>query len=142
MLIDEPRIYYPTEIGNILAETAGKKTGVIKIRKGIYEQGHTNFHVSGYDAWPNNLENGIYEYGVCDNIEQLLEKCPNLEKDPNRQFVIIICEIVASEQSEEGGWRWSKWGDYIGDHKITAEYLYDEKEISSVYVYHIYEKIS
>ena len=142
MLIDETCVLESNPIGDIIAKASGRPTGVKEIQKGIYEINHFNLIDSDdYNKWPNDLGD-IDEYGVCDSIEQLLEKCPILENDPDRQFIISITEIVAADQPEEGGWRWSKWGEYIGDHKITAEYIHDEIEISEVYVYHIYEKVS
>jgi hypothetical protein len=48
--------------------------------------------------------------------------------------------VIKANQSHEGGWRWHKWGEYIGKYEPQYEYLYDEPEIEKVYVYHIYEK--
>lgn len=53
--------------------------------------------------------------------------------DP-RLLGVFFTPMVRAEQSPEGGWRWHKWGEYIGDHTPTAEYLYDEPEIERVYV--------
>jgi len=39
----------------------------------------------------------------------------------------------------DGGWRWHKWGEYIGTQNPQMEYIHDEPEIEKVYVYHIYE---
>ena len=143
MLISEPCVLESNPIGDLIAGVGGRSTRAKEIQTGVYEISHFNLiHSSDYDKWPDNLGNDIHGYGVCDSIEQLLEKCPTLENDPNRQFVISITCIVASDEPKEGGWRWSKWGNYIGDHKITSEYIYDELEISEVYVYHVYEKIS
>lgn len=81
----------------------------------------------------------ISEYGVCDTHTQILEQCPELQ-DPNREFLIILTPVKKQNQSSEGGWRWHKWGPYIGDKKPQCEYLYDEPRIEEVFVYHIYEK--
>ncbi|MFW5962129.1 MAG: hypothetical protein ACOCQR_00760 [bacterium] len=77
-------------------------------------------------------------YGVCDNYEQVLERYPELEFS-DRNFVVTLCPIRKSEQLKEGGWRWHKWGHYIGEYKPQCEYLYDEPEIDEVLVFHIYE---
>jgi hypothetical protein len=38
-----------------------------------------------------------------------------------------------------GGWRWHKWGPYIGKGEPTTEYLDDEDGFADgVYVYHFY----
>ncbi|MNC81295.1 hypothetical protein D3C75_1343800 [compost metagenome] len=59
--------------------------------------------------------------------------------DPERKFVVSLAEIRKDEQPEQWGWRWEKWGEYIGTQNSQADYLYDEPEIERVFVYHIYE---
>jgi hypothetical protein len=79
-------------------------------------------------------------YGVCDGIDNLLEVIPEL-LSPDREFVVLLTKITKSGQPRYEGWRWHKWGDYIGTQTPTTEYIYDEPEIELVYCYHIYEKI-
>ena len=74
-------------------------------------------------------------YGVCDNYQQVLNHYPELN-DPNRKFILSLCKI---SKKEDDGWRWHKWGKYIGIQKSQCEYIGDEPEIEEVYVYHIYE---
>ena len=74
-----------------------------------------------------------------DNYQQILDQCPML-KDSDRQFFITIKSVKKENQDPDGGWRWHKWGPYIGTHEITTEYLYDEPIVEEVFVYHIYEK--
>lgn len=81
------------------------------------------------------------DYGVCDTPEQLIEKFPILDTDP-RPFVVSFTKIAKAEQPPMGGWRWHKWGPYIGDHTPTTEYLHDEPDIDDVWVYHVYEVTS
>lgn len=85
---------------------------------------------SGYDIRSN--------YGVCDNYEQVLNQYPELQNS-NKKFVVSLTPMTKSEEPESGGWRWHKWGEYIGEQNPTHEYLYDEPEIEEVFVYHIYE---
>jgi hypothetical protein len=33
------------------------------------------------------------------------------------------------------GWRWHKWGEYVGLHAPQREYLHDEPLIETVYVF-------
>lgn len=75
-------------------------------------------------------------YGVCDNVEQIKE----LYKldDPEEKFTISLTPIYRNHQPEEGGWRWSKWGKYIGEQKSNAEYIFEESNIEMIYVFHIY----
>lgn len=77
------------------------------------------------------------EYGVCDNAEQIINQWPHLESSKQRHF-ITMTPIYKAHQPVRDGWRWHKNGEYIGNHEIQCEYLYDEKEIEVVYVFHIY----
>lgn len=79
----------------------------------------------------------LSEYGVCDNWEQITARWPHLVADPEAYFISMV-EIRREHQSPDGGWRWHKWGEYIGTQKPEHEYLYDEKHIDVVYTYHIY----
>lgn len=87
------------------------------------------------------LSNDIWNYGVCDNYQQLLDKCPEIVNSNERQFIVTLFQVDRDDQDEEGGWRWHKWGDYIGDETPTCEYLYDEPDIDRVYCYQVYEKV-
>ena len=89
--------------------------------------------------FPRNLYIS-YPYGVCDNYEQILERVEkiNYYLESDKKFCIVITPIEKSRQPAMGGWRWHKWGAYIGDQDSTSEYLYDEPNIEKVYVYHIY----
>ncbi len=78
------------------------------------------------------------EYGVCDTPEQVLEKYPFLKDAPERFFISYV-RIDRGSQPRDGGWRWHKWGTYIGDREPKCEYLHDEPDIETVYTFHIYE---
>ena len=80
-------------------------------------------------------------YGVCDHHLQILDQCPELALDPNREFVIMLTAVDRDDQPEHDGWRWHKWGPYIGTFESKCEYLYDEVGIDRVYCYHIYERV-
>ena len=120
-----------------------------EIRTGVYEIGHfgsSQFLGRGYEQYPElshiNDDGYIGCYGVCDGIENLLEVCPMLETS-QRKFVVTLKKVVRdlTNRGKGGGWRWHKWGQYIGAHTPTAEYLDDEMGIDAVFVYHIYEKL-
>jgi hypothetical protein len=86
-----------------------------------------------WDAYPS-------EYGVCDTPEQVLAHVPLLTTDPRRFIVFFTPPIRKHDQPAEGGWRWHKWGEYIGTQpQAECEYLYDEPHIDEVLVYHIVE---
>ena len=146
MLINEPRVLNANN--PLLAILASMGEGEQKhLDTGVYEVNHFGCSpfIDGYKDWPdeelvNKDGDWFSNYGVCDNYQQILEQCPML-KESNRQFFITIKSVKKKEQSDWGGWRWHKWGAYIGTHEITTEYLYDEPIVEEVFVYHIYEKV-
>ena len=77
-------------------------------------------------------------HGVCDNHEQVLAAFPNLTTHL-LDFCIMMVPVKRADQPPRDGWRWHKWGPYIGTHKIEHEYLYHEVGIETVYTYKIYE---
>lgn len=115
------------------------------IAEDVYEpfhEAHKRIHENGEDfntVWEeySNRLGGLDEYGVCDNIEQVLSRF-DFEAD-EREFVINFVEIRRDEQPADGGWRWHKWGEYIGTQNPQYEYIHDEPEIESVFCYHVYE---
>lgn len=143
MLIREMEVMAPKMNGDIYAIIAmlnGRASGAQEIREGVYEIGHfggTSF-LRGYEHYPSNLS--VHCYGVCDSVDQLLEKCPELVES-DRKFVVTVHTLKKSDQPLEGGWRWHKWGDYIGTQDPQCEYLHDEPVIEQVMTYHIYEKV-
>ena len=86
-------------------------------------------------------ENHMYfgSYGVADNIEQVLEKYKSYIEDPNHYFCFTFTEVRKDNQPEWGGWRWHKWGEYIGTQEPQCEYLYDEPLIESVLLFHVFQ---
>jgi hypothetical protein len=144
MLIDEPMAMELDFIANMIGGLNGNEMSPKRLEAGIYERpdfGGSHF-LPGYSQFIYEIDNmlSIGEYGVCDNYQQILDQCPELKLDNSRKFVVTITPVLRKNQSPTGGWRWHKWGSYIGDKKPQCEYLYDEPEIDSVYVYHIYEK--
>lgn len=83
------------------------------------------------EDWPD-------DFGVCDHWSQVIERWPELLTDP-RRFVVTVTPIRKTDQTASGGWRWHKWGEYIGTKDPQYEYLYDEPDIDVVYVFHILE---
>lgn len=76
------------------------------------------------------------DYGVSDNLCQILNWCR--ERNIDGQVCIRATPIFRDAQPHGGGWRWHKWGDYIGTKTPTEEYLSDEAEIEFVYAFTIY----
>jgi hypothetical protein len=83
-------------------------------------------------------EDNPADYGVCDSWRQIVERWPIIVES-ERRFVIGVTRVRRVDQSPEGGWRWHKWGFYIGTHEPQREYLYDEEGIEQVWCFHIYE---
>lgn len=139
-----------------------------KIEPGIYEIIDFNFEhkidsISNHKTLDNygmiNLKDGSYKstkdlgtgfkdidwenlsstYGVADNIEQIKNKFVKAIKSKDNEYVISITEIKKDVQPDEGGWRWHKWGEYIGKQDPKCEYIADEPSIESVFCFHIYK---
>lgn len=108
---------------------------------GIYRHDGYKFNFDHFIK--NNCEDKIIDewvkYGVCDNYEQILEKYKNILNNPNKNFVIGLSTVERDGQPSDGGWRWHKWGEYIGNQNPEHEYLYDDIHINKVYCFHIYE---
>ena len=77
-------------------------------------------------------------YGVADDIEQIKEYFKPAIDNPNVNFVISITEINKRFQPSSDGWRWHKWGKYIGKQNPQCEYIHDEPEIEKVLVFQGY----
>lgn len=82
------------------------------------------------------------QYGVADNIEQIKEHYKEwIEKS---DWVIEVNPVYQEKENagKGGGWRWHKWGEYIGKLNPQCEYLDDEDFGDDwqgyVLCYHIY----
>jgi hypothetical protein len=144
MLIDEPKVMNSgtDPVLAMIAMVNGRDATTKRLQQGIYEVGHfgsTRFLREGYEHYPDL---GEYDsYGVCDGMENLLDRMPILQS-PDRSFVVTLTKVKrdVSNKGQGGGWRWHKWGEYIGTHQPTTEYLDDEPLIECVYVYRVYER--
>ena len=77
-------------------------------------------------------------YGVADSIEQVIERWPFLVQDEHR-YLISYMTVRHEDEPDRGGWRWHKWGPYIGTQDPQYEYLADESGIEQVICFHIYQ---
>lgn len=82
------------------------------------------------DHFPN-----LGSYGVADDIGQILKKYRKVIMNSTDEVVLALRPVLRKDQPEQGGWRFHKWGEYVGRHKITHEYLYDEKDIDMVWCF-------
>jgi len=92
-------------------------------------------------AFSENIPKGIYNYGIADTVEQIKAHCYDVLDNDSHNWFITYQIIYKEDQVKEGGWRWRKWGEYIGDYKPQCEYLYDEPYIDKVILFHVYEVI-
>ena len=59
-----------------------------------------------------------------------------IKNEPNYQFILLLTPIINNhDKSSWGGWRWHKWGEYIGKHNPQYEYLDHEDGIDYVLVW-------
>lgn len=88
------------------------------------------------DAWRSVVEIGSYRSNsyVADSPEAFIEKYHDILDQDERIFAVFFSPIVREEQDPSGGWRWHKWGEYLGEHEPQHEYLYDEEGIDRVYI--------
>lgn len=142
-------VYFPEEVqtGVYLAHNLHHVIEGVSVR---YQDGVESARGVGsthLDPWGVKLEDQFKEgapetkssYGVADNIEQILEYAQVFIQDPVRQYVIEVAPVRKEHQPESGGWRWHKWGPYIGTQAPQWEYLYDEPDIEEVWTFHIHE---
>lgn len=83
------------------------------------------------------------QYGVADSIEQIKEYYKEEIQDPNKKYFITATPVYQDKEKKEsnGGWRWHKWGEYIGNLDPQCEYLDDEDfgdDFEYVICFHIY----
>ena len=171
MLVDPKEISADLNgIGAILAVIGGGDPQPRRICLGMYEISHFSFDhcLSNVVSFPRDVDGSggwwlrdpdIGEYqnpkggyphhefsccGVCDSPDQFRDH--DVGKwiiGAEKGYVVSFSKIVKANQSPEGGWRWDRWGPYIGVHEPKCEYIYDEgDEIQEVYCYYIYECLS
>ena len=136
----------PSEIYAMIAQINGIDLGSEKsyfehYTTGVYRHDGYIFNFDGFieERCENEINDKWIVYGVCDNYEQVLERYKDILDDTDKNYVVGVCTVDRRRQSSEGGWRWHKWGEYIGTQNPKHEYLYDDTHIDRVYCFHIYE---
>lgn len=139
MLVDNADVMRDDPILDIISE--GRKTE--RLSKGIYKTYHfgSSHFVPGWNSWPAFKDLNFNCYGICDAYEQVLASCPEIESS-TKEYLVCVTPVERADQPEVGGWRWHKWGPYIGAQIITREYLFDESLIERVLYYHVYERLT
>lgn len=78
------------------------------------------------------------DYGLCDNATQVINKYNESVKG-DKTYMIVLTPIFKADQPQDYGFRFHKWGEYIGVQNIEGyEYIYDS-DIDMIYVYSVYE---
>ena len=101
----------------------------------------------------------VHDYGVADNATQVIRRLENslksyflgndlddgfyfgkcfvkmIERYPDYKLVLLMTPHVNTKDCSWGGWRWHKWGEYIGVHEPLHEYLSYEQGIDYVLSY-------
>ena len=90
------------------------------------------------NAFPD-LDDYKATYGVADFIGQVVDHFAAEIADKERAYVVGLSWMRKDQQPESGGWRWHKWGPYIGTAEPQFEYLYDEPEIEKVLIFSLIE---
>lgn len=81
-----------------------------------------------------------WTYGVADNLQQVVDFYNANEEGFFKGNHVISCfEVHRNPDHPCCGWRWHKWGQYIGTQKPSREYLNDEPEIEKVVCFSIYK---
>lgn len=100
--------------------------------KGIYEGPFSdpNFSFMLYDEFLETGRQPMPEtYGVADSIEQIIEHHKREYINSPEKYVLFFTKIYQRKENKGqwGGWRWHKWGPYIGNLNPRCEYLDDEE---------------
>lgn len=94
-----------------------------------------------YKIFPDFEKN---TYGVADNVEQIKKYYKDQVEDPEKKYAICVTPVWQEKENagNGGGWRWHKWGEYIGELNPQYEYLDDEDfgdDFEYVLVFTIYK---
>jgi hypothetical protein len=67
-------------------------------------------------------------FGVADNIDQIKRYYKEEVEDETERYAICVTPVWQDKENKGngGGWRWHKWGEYIGELNPQWEYLDDE----------------
>lgn len=90
--------------------------------------------------------NKMITYGLCDNADQVINYYKPyrniLLNNKQRKFIVLMTPIFREDECERGGFRYHKWGEYIGNQNPQHEYLYDDKHIDMIFHYQILELVN
>lgn len=148
-MLKTPDFLLEDDVANLVASFRGGRSDARVLEPGAVEIGHFSLDLMlwGRNApemhmgWPYLIDN-LNSYGVCDSPKQFLDRYRQMLSDDVRTFVVSFTHIAKDpgNRGQGGGWRWHKWGPYIGEGKPENEYLDDEDGFDAgVYCYHVYQ---
>lgn len=113
---------------------AGFYTGMLNLDNRL--PGRLNFKAE----WPTL--DGLECCTVVDTPQQFIDRFRlQLELD-SRDLIALFWNVKKNPENkgQGGGWRWHKWGEYIGDGNPQYEYLDDEEGFEDgVWTCHVYD---
>ncbi len=118
--------YVPQSDPNFLVETGIYQSAcAFNFSKEEFKELQDLSYEDKYEIF-NNYEKVVY--GVADNVEQIKEYYKEEVADLTRKYAISVTPVWQEKQNKGkgGGWRWHKWGEYIGKLNPQHEYLDDE----------------
>lgn len=77
-------------------------------------------------------------YGVCDTIDEAILYFEACIANKKHEYCIVLSPVYRKNQPPDHGWRYHKWGTYIGTQNPQHEYLYDDKHIDMLYCFNLY----
>lgn len=130
---------YSNEADVVLVQYSTEKS------RGIWFINSHNFHIDLEDmsthilveSYPNL--GSTEPYFVTDNLDTIQKYYDEQINDPEHEYVISVTEVKKQDQPEDDGWRYHKWGQFIGDVEPDSEYIYDSNVHDVAYCVHIYE---
>lgn len=84
------------------------------------------------------------QYGVADSLEQLKEYFKEQIEDKSNKYILTLTPVYQDleNRGKGDGWRWHKWGEYIGKLDSKCEYLDDEdfgEDFEYIICFHLYK---
>lgn len=86
-------------------------------------------------AYQHDDETDIDKYFDGEDLVQFMDAMEKQNRDYG--FVLLLTPIVNEHNGEWGTWRWCRYGEYIGHHKIKHEYLNDEEGVDFVFTWEL-----
>lgn len=90
----------------------------------------------------NHLKQALETYLTKDSTHSFFIRGKRLYKfladNPDAVYLIRFYPVFNHHDGKTGGWRWHKWGSYLGKHTPKCQYLNEEKNIDYVLLWHLY----